>query len=132
MSLTSAKSITQASGAPRGVYLDYPLGQTAGRADDLTEQKQILEAACAAFENITEPGGIIDLPMQWSKDDAWKDVVMRPKTSANKENEKLFTEHQALAGDQRTARHDTPQYQHAEDASVADPECSSCVFLPSD
>ncbi|HCG69701.1 MAG TPA: glycine reductase, partial [Gammaproteobacteria bacterium] len=36
--LSSARSITESVGAPRAVYLDYPLGQTAGRANNFAEQ----------------------------------------------------------------------------------------------
>ena len=62
--------ITQSVGTPRALYLDYPLGQTAGRAGDLDEQRQILELACHSFENMSHPGSIVDLPMRWSEDDA--------------------------------------------------------------
>lgn len=129
LSLTSARSITQSVGAPRALYLDYPLGQTAGRAGDLDEQRQIMEHVCRGFEDIAQPGSIIDLPMRWSEDDTWKDVVMRPQR--DHDIEPLEDEH-GLAGDQRAPRHDTPQYQLPEDALAADPQCQTCFFLPQD
>ena len=116
-------------GAPRAVYLDYPLGQTAGRAGDLDEQRLILERVCRGFEDMEQPGSIADLPLRWSEDDVWKDVVMRPQNG--KEIEPSDDTH-GLAGDQRTPRHDTPQYQHPEDALAADSQCPTCVFLPQD
>ncbi|NCF44947.1 MAG: hypothetical protein GWP70_09035 [Proteobacteria bacterium] len=128
--LSSARSITESVGVPRAVYLDYPLGQTAGRAHDFAEQASVLESACRGFEDIRQPGSIVDLKLQWSADDDWKDVVMRP--SPPHDGKTLPTEHQRLAGDQRTARHATPQYQHPADADAADPECTSCVFLAPD
>ena len=78
MSLSSARSITQSVGTPRAVYLDYPLGQTAGRAGDIAEQNAILEETCKAFEDLMSPGKVIDLPMRWAYDDAWMDRVRRP------------------------------------------------------
>ena len=99
MSLSSARSITQSVGTPRALYLDYPLGQTAGRAGDLDEQRQILELACHSFENMSHPGSIVDLPMRWSEDDAWKDMVMRPHTENDGE---LSDDASVLAGDQRS------------------------------
>jgi hypothetical protein len=111
------------------LYLDYPLGQTAGRAGDLDEQRQIIEHVCRSFENMERPGSIADLPMRWSEDDAWKDVVMKPQNEAGVD---LSDDVRGLAGDQRTPRHDTPQYQHTEDALAADSQCPTCVFLPQD
>ena len=127
MSLSSARSITQSVGAPRAVYLDYPLGQTAGRAGDLAEQCTVLETACSAFEALVEPGGVLDLPIRWAKDDAWKDRVMRPETTMRDSNGPQSPD--PLAGDQRTPRRDTPQYQYSLDEQAADPSCPSCVFL---
>ena len=124
MSLSSARSITQSVGAPRAVYLDYPLGQTAGRAGDVAEQCAVLEAACDAFETLVEPGSVLDLPMRWAADDAWKERVMRPEPAS-----KGPQSPDPLAGDQRTPRRDTPQYQSPLDEQAADPNCPSCIFL---
>ena len=112
-------------GAPRGVFLDYPLGQTAGQAGKLEEQRQILEFACKALEDIESPGEIRQVPLTWPNGADWKDAVMRPHETASEDDGK----HRNLRGDQRTARVDTPQYQMPEDATAAEANCSSCVFL---
>ena len=67
-----------------GVYLDYPLGQAAGRAGAPDEQDHVLAAAFIALETMTEPGSIEDLDLEWAADPGWKDHVMRvdPKTLA--------------------------------------------------
>ena len=127
VTLTSARSITESVGAPRSVYIDYPLGQTAGRAGDQAEQRYILEAACQAFESITSPGSIIDLPLEWSEDDSWKEAVMRPESSLDPTTTSKSI--RALSGDQRTARCESPQYQYPEDSEAAALNCPSCVFL---
>ena len=87
----------------------------------------MLEAACTAFETLVEPGQVLDLPMRWAKDDAWKDRVMRPEPASRDSNAPQLPD--PLAGDQRTARRDTPQYQSLLDEQAADPSCPSCVFL---
>jgi len=50
LSLTSALSITQSVNPPRAVFLDFPLGHTAGRPHDEKIQDAIIEAALTAFE----------------------------------------------------------------------------------
>lgn len=59
---------------PRAVFIDYPLGYTAGRPHDAANQRDIITAGFAALERFTEAGGIIDLPFTWSGDDrSWED-----------------------------------------------------------
>jgi len=120
LSMSSALSITAAANPPRAVYLDYPLGHTAGKVNDADNQMAIMRATLAAFSQISEPGSIKKLPFRWSDNDDWKDTVMRP--SANKAS---TSDHE----DDRTQRNADPQYQSAEDAAAADPNCPSCIFL---
>ena len=108
VSLSSALSITRSAGAPRAVFLDFPLGRTAGRAFDKAMQRDIVRRALDLVRDATSPGTVIELDYRWAADDTWKDGVMR--------------------GDSRQERFDTPQYQCPEDAALADPECPTCVF----
>ena len=118
VTLSSARSITQAVNPPRAVYLDYPLGQTAGRQGDLAEQKYVMAQALRALEEMTEPGTITDLALEWSEDASWKDRVMQPKTTNSPDS-----------GDDRLGRTPLPQYQFPEDEDAAAQNCPSCVFL---
>ena len=118
VTLSSARSITQAVNPPRAIYLDYPLGQTAGRENDSVEQKSVMQQALIALQEMTEPGTITDLDVRWALDDSWKDGVMRPKTTANPES-----------ADDRLGRNPSPQYQTQEDELIADANCPSCVFF---
>ena len=120
--MSSAYSITAAVKPPRAVYLDYPLGHTAGRKDDLAEQLAIMRASLQAFSS-SSPGEITTLPFEWSSDHSWKDTVMRP--SPKSDDSSTEDSH----ADSRVARFDTPQYQSAEDEQAADPGCASCIFL---
>ena len=116
--LSSALSITQSVKAPRAVYIDYPLGHTAGKPHNPDDQKFIMRRALSAITDITEPGSIIDLGRRWSDNDEWKDAVMRPSNNRSKKKD----------SDDRIERFSTPQYQTSEDAKVADAHCPTCVF----
>ena len=91
----------------------------------MAEQNAVLEEACRAFEELTSPGKVIDLPMRWAEDDAWKDRVMR----SNEALEGFEQAAESLSGDQRTPRTATPQYQSLQDENAADPNCERCIFL---
>jgi hypothetical protein len=78
LSLSSAFSITRSVNPPRAIFLDFPLGHTAGRPHDRVLQDGIVEAALVAFETMDTPGTIMRLPFHWADDDDWKDSVMRP------------------------------------------------------
>ncbi len=118
VSLSSAYSITRAGFVPRAVYLDFPLGRTAGKAGDVAMQRGVVRAALAALRDTEEPGRIVDLPYRWANSDAWKDGVMRPGQGAGKRGRM----------DDRGERRGTPQYQTEEDAALADPGCPTCIF----
>lgn len=118
VSLSSARSITAAANPPRAVFLDYPLGQTAGRAGDPDEQDLVMNSALNAVEGMTQPGAIEAIDLQWSNDDSWKDGVMRVKPDGDVTNL-----------DDRSERYSTPQYQHPEDAIAIQADCKSCVFF---
>lgn len=118
VSLSSARSITAAVNPPRAVFLDYPLGQTAGRQGSKDEQDKVLGAALAALQSMTDAGAIRDIDLVWAANDDWKDNVMRVDT--NQSNP---------ANDDRSPRLPTPQYASLDDANAADPNCPSCVFF---
>jgi D-proline reductase (dithiol) PrdB len=67
LSLTQCADITEHIGVPRAVSLRFPLGNTFGAALDNMTQYRILRDALTAFEEIQEPGVIIELPYEWVK-----------------------------------------------------------------
>jgi len=109
--MTSARDITRAVNPPRAAFLDFPLGHTTGKPHDPDLQHRILVEALSSFETMTAPGAMKELPFHWSEDEEWK--------------AKAFAE-----GDDRTPRHDTPQYQDEEDRRRAvqggSPSCPVC------
>ena len=73
--LACARDITANAFPPRAVYLDYPLGNPAGRPFDPENQRAVLGAALDLLESATAPGAIADLPHRWSDDDEWNERV---------------------------------------------------------
>jgi hypothetical protein len=73
--MTSAYDITRAVNPPRGVFLNYRLGHQTGKPDDREGQRAIVRDALRAFETITRPGTIIELPYVWDPNDrGWEDT----------------------------------------------------------
>jgi hypothetical protein len=67
--MTSALDITQAVKAPRGVFVNYPLGHQTGKPNDPENQRAIVRDAMRAFETIQTPGEIVQLPYVWDPND---------------------------------------------------------------
>ena len=119
--MSSAYSITAAVNPPRAVYLDFPLGHTAGKPGDKALQRRVMIDTLSALDGILTPGTIRELPYEWASNEDWKDQAMRPKGGAR-------------ASDDRVERYDSPQYQTADDrdaaqAALADGDCPGCVWL---
>ncbi len=93
-SLSSAWSITASANPPRAAFVNYPLGHTAGRPNQLDEQTDIVRSALGLLHTAAGPGEIVPLPHTWPE--PW-----RAKARSLSDN--------------RTERHDTPQYQRPED-----------------
>ncbi len=104
----------QSVNPPRGAFLDFPLGHTAGRPHQPALQREILLEALAAFRELQAPGRIKRLRFRWDEDETWK-------TSANR-------------NDDRVERLDTPQFQHEDDRLRADAAvpagCAVCGLHP--
>lgn len=111
-------------GVPRGVFLDFPLGHTAGKKHDPALQRNILLEALAAFDEVESPGQIKRLPYRWSQDESWRAEPLRAEDREKKQAQPK--------GDSRTARDATPQYQYPEDESAFEKRhesgaCGTCV-----
>ena len=107
--LTSALSITEAVKPARALFLDFPLGHTAGKPHRPELQDSIIEAALRAFETMEVSGSIDRLPFRWAEDDSWKDSVMRPREGSREGH-----------SDDRSERSGEPQYQLASDREAAE------------
>ena len=99
--LGSARDILVAGAPPRAVFVDYPLGHSAGRPFDAVDQLSIVSAAITAFEAFAQNDGVLTLPNQWPEQ-GWQSSAMNP-----------------AAGDTRSVRDTSPQWQYDEDRIAA-------------
>ena len=89
---------------PRAVFVDYPLGNTAGRPFAPEEQYAITRSAVEALQTITEPGTIVTQDYVWSEDETWKIDAVRVDS----------------ADPRRYPRDLTPRYQFEDDRIAAE------------
>ena len=68
---TNARDIAASAGNPRQIFLNYPLGNPAGRPHDPENQRSVLAEGLKLLENADRPGIIIDLPYVWSDSREW-------------------------------------------------------------
>jgi D-proline reductase (dithiol) PrdB len=70
--LGCAKDIVEHVGVPRFLFSDFPLGNAAGKPNDLESQQRILELAFYLLESAQSPRTTHQSPFQWSDDSSWK------------------------------------------------------------
>ena len=73
---TNARDIAASAGNPRQVFLNYPLGNPAGRPNDPENQRSVLRAGLKLLEDAERPGIILDLPYTWSDSREWMQKFM--------------------------------------------------------
>ncbi len=99
--LGSALDIFSSARAPRAVFVDYPLGHSAGKPFDHMDQLAVVRAALDGFTSLTAPGKILRLP------NVWGDEVWRAEAASTR------------GEDSRQPRDETPQFQHSADRDAA-------------
>jgi len=114
VSFTSARTITERANPPRSVFIDLPLGHTAGAPNDLVGQRQLLTDGLVAGFGLIEPGTIVDLPFRWIDDD-WKAAPLSWSRAAQDGGTSGVS-----VGDTRTERSPEPQYHDDADRVAAD------------
>ncbi|TXL80407.1 hypothetical protein FHP25_05090 [Vineibacter terrae] len=105
--LGSALDILEAGAPPRAVFVDYPLGHSAGRPFDPADQDRIVRAALQAFGTMSTPGAIVRLEARWD-DDGWRAAAASTR-----------------GADTRMPRDTTPQYQTEDDRRLAEARARS-------
>lgn len=83
-----AKDIVENAGAPRFVFSDFPLGNSAGKPYDRRSQKTVLTLALSLLEHATKPETVINLE-HWSDDHRWKDDYSNPEKLSTEERAEL-------------------------------------------
>jgi hypothetical protein len=73
--MTSALDITQSVKPPRAVFVNFPLGHQTGPPDRPELQRRIVSDAMRAFDTISAPATIVELPYVWDANDrSWEDI----------------------------------------------------------
>jgi len=67
-----AKDIVEHAGAPRFLFSDFPLGNSAGKPHDVASQGQTLELALRLLETAAGPQTTMQSPLRWNDDGRWK------------------------------------------------------------
>jgi D-proline reductase (dithiol) PrdB len=67
-----AKDIVEHAAAPRFLFSDFPLGNSAGRPHDPDSQAFTLELALQVLEAAPGPQTTVQSPLRWSGDASWK------------------------------------------------------------
>jgi hypothetical protein len=101
-----AKDIVEHCGAPRFLFSDFPLGNSAGRPFDTASQAETLELALQLLERAPAARTTMQSPLRWSADAAWKlDYLDLAKLTTEKlaERRKEFDGVKAVAKAKREA-----------------------------
>ena len=67
-----AKDIVEHAAAPRFLFSDFPLGNSAGKPQDVVSQALTLELALRLLESAAGSRTTMQSPLRWSADASWK------------------------------------------------------------
>jgi hypothetical protein len=67
-----ARDIVEHAAAPRFLFSDFPLGNSAGKPHDVASQDQTLGLALDLLESATGPQTTMQSPLRWTPDASWK------------------------------------------------------------
>ena len=67
-----AKDIVEYCGVPRFLFIDFPLGNAAGRPNDVDSQAYTLQLALQVLEMAPASRTTVQSPLRWSEDPSWK------------------------------------------------------------
>jgi len=87
-----AKDIVEHCGAPRFLFSDFPLGNSAGRPHDPESQATALELALRLLESAPGPRTTVQSPLRWSENADWKLDYCNPERLSPEEIRRLREE----------------------------------------
>ena len=67
VTVSTGRDITALVRPPRSLFVNFPMGNTFGRAGDTARQTEILRAALDFAVTAEEPGVLVDLPLEWDE-----------------------------------------------------------------
>ena len=66
--VSTGRDLTELVRPPRSLFVNHPMGNPFGRADDPDAQRAILLDALELFAGISEPGTLVDADYEWGED----------------------------------------------------------------
>ena len=63
--VSTGRDITALVRPPRSLFVNFPMGNSFGKARDTAMQTKILRTALDLAVTATEPGVLVDLPLEW-------------------------------------------------------------------
>jgi len=110
VSVSSARDITLATKTPRACFLDFPLGHTTGKPEDLDLTYKIISQTISLIER-DSARTLEDLPYHWSGSDDWKESVFPAGGPRELHDQDVV--------DDRLERCEEPQYQSQSDLEAS-------------
>jgi hypothetical protein len=106
---TTARDIAATAGNPRQIFVNYPLGNPAGRPHDPENQRDVLRAGLKLLEEADRPGIIVDLPYVWSENNLWmKNFMTGEQPFLSEEAEARRQEGLKMAREQKARQYQQP------------------------
>ncbi len=68
VTVSTGRDITALVRPPRSLFVNFPMGNTFGQAGDTEMQTKILREALDFAVAATEPGVLVDLPLEWHEE----------------------------------------------------------------
>jgi D-proline reductase (dithiol) PrdB len=68
VTVSVVRSMTDATPGPRNVFVRFRLGQVFGEPNAVAQQQAVLRAALESVDDITAPGGTLELPYRWKRE----------------------------------------------------------------
>ena len=79
VSISIARKLTEEAGAPRSVFVKWPMGHPMGEPFNIKQQRRVLKAALEGLLSITECGTIVDLPFRWRREEDLGREILWPE-----------------------------------------------------
>ncbi len=101
-----ARDIVEHAGVPRFLWSNFPLGNSAGKPNNLASQRETLALALELFESAQGPRTTRVSPQVWSEDESWQHDFMNVQALSAERIEQLKAE---FAEQKRVAKQLKPQ-----------------------
>ena len=88
----SARDIVELCGVPRFLFSDFPLGNAAGRPNDVVSQDATLALALQMLKNAPAPRTTVQSPLRWQENPSWKLDYLNAERLTDEERHRLRAE----------------------------------------